>query len=78
MPNQYPTMNKRQTVANLVNSLADMTMDNDEDRDDDAINCNAYMVKTRIPLEPQSDILDIRAHFEYIDHSMFKNNIYTI
>ena len=79
MPNQYPTLKNKQTVANLVNSLADMNMDDDdEDTNDDAINCNAYMVKTRIPLEPQSDVLNIRAHFEYIDHSMFKDNIYAI
>ena len=52
MPNQYPTMKNKQTVANLVNSLAGINInDDDEDTDDDAINCNAYMVKTRIPLE---------------------------
>ena len=33
MPNQYPTMKNKQTVANLVNSLADMTVDDDEDTD---------------------------------------------
>lgn len=45
-------MKNKQTIANLVNSLASMNMENDENTDDNAIDCNAYMIKTRIPLEP--------------------------
>src|SRR6187200_2710622 len=78
MPNQYPTMKNKQTVANLVNSLADMTVDDDEDTDDDAMNCNAYMTRSWIPLDLPEDDIDIRAHFEYIDTSMFNDNIYAI
>ena len=78
MPNQYPNMKPKQTVANLVNSLADLDMNSDDDTDNDAIDVNAYMVKCRIPLEPPSDILDVRAHFEYIDHALFNDSIYAI
>ena len=78
MPNQYPTMKPKQTVANLVNSLGDLNMDSDNDTDNDAIDVNTYMVRTRIPVDPLSDVLDIRAHFEYIDSAHFKNTIFAI
>jgi hypothetical protein len=78
MPNQYPTMKPKQTVANLVNSLADLNMDSDDDTDNEAIDIHPYMVRTRLPLEPPSDILDVRAHFEYIDHALFNDSIYAI
>ena len=76
MPNQYPTM--KSTVANLVNSLADLTVDSDNDTDNEAMDVKTYMTKTWIPIDPPSDILDVRAHFEYIDHPMFKDTIYAI
>ena len=44
MPNQYPTM--KSTVANLVNSLADLTVDSDNDTDNEAMDVKTYMTKT--------------------------------
>ena len=72
-------MKAKQAVANLVDSLADLDIYSDgEDTDDDAIDTSAYMVKTRVPLEPPSDILDVKAYFEYIDHALFNDSIYAI
>ena len=79
MPNQYPTMKPKPTVANLVNSIADMELSDDEDTDDDELHTSVYMVKTRIPIDPPSDVLEVRAHFEYCDTSLYNNNkIYAI
>ena len=81
MPNQYPTMKAKSTIANLVNSIADMDLGElyeDEDTDDDELQTSAYMVKTRVPVDPPSDVLDVRAHFEYCDNSLFNKKIYAI
>ncbi|HEY8522856.1 MAG TPA: hypothetical protein VIL14_03765, partial [Nitrososphaeraceae archaeon] len=80
IPHQYPNVPPRSSVANLVNSLADIDLneDNSEDTDDDMLECSAYMVRRSIPIDPPSDIIDVKAHFEYIDNSIYDNKIYAI
>ena len=36
------------------------------------------MVKQRVSIDPPSDILEVRAHFEYEDNDMFKDSAYAI
>ena len=67
-----------------------------EDTDDDVLQCSAYLVKQRIPidpwrdsegesetriqpkLDPPSDVIEVRAHFEYGNHPSLKNRVYAI
>ena len=52
----------------------------DEDTDDDEMihTSYGYMVKQRPAIDPPSDIIDIKAHFEYGDTTAFKDTIYAI
>ena len=71
-------MKPKNTVANLVNSIADMELSDDEDTDDEILQASAFMVKTRVQVDPPSDITDVRAHFEYCQGPKFNNKIYAI
>ena len=52
IPPQYPNMKSKTTIANLVNSIAGMELSDGEETDDDILQCSAYMVKQRMPIEP--------------------------
>ena len=73
-------MTPKSTAANLLNSIADMDLSDDEDTDDDDMiqSSYGYMVKQRIAIDPPSDIIDIKAHFEYGDTAALKDTIYAI
>ena len=73
-------MKSRDSVLNLVSSLADMHVeDSGEDTDDEYIKAtSAYMVEVRPSVDPPSDTLDIRAHFEYRLHHTQHGTIYAL
>jgi hypothetical protein len=48
MPDQYPSMKKQQTIANLVNTLGNIDLQDDKDTDDEAMQTNVNMVRSRI------------------------------
>ena len=77
IPHQYPSMKPKNTIANLVNSIADMELSDSEDHtdDDQMFNTDTYMVKQRIFRDPPSDIIDVKAHFEYGDTQVFKDSV---
>src|SRR5687767_191623 len=51
LSNQYPNMRAKETVANLISSLADFDFDsdNDGDTDDDMITTSAFMARSFAP-----------------------------
>ena len=71
-------MKPRDTIANLVNSIGNMDIDDEEDTDDDEMAYSAHMVRHRIAMDAPSDVIDVRAHFEYGDTECFKNVLYAI
>jgi hypothetical protein len=91
MPDQYPAMRTKPTVANLVNSMGDLDMDDDEDTDDELMTTKAFMVCSRTSMDPPTglpdtqytpdpptDILEVRAHFEYGHTIIPKGSVYAI
>src|SRR5687768_16429059 len=88
LPNQYPNMRAKETVANLVSSLADLDLDsdNDGDTDDDMITTSAFMARSFAP-DPPEDIsstnptepdIVVQAHLEYSLAPELKNKNYAI
>jgi hypothetical protein len=86
IPCQYPTMTK-DTMLNLVSTMADCILDdNDEDTDDDFLhNTSAMMVRVShdTPLnevyeEKLEQDIEVRAHFEYTKHPELKSKFYAI
>ena len=49
------------TIANLVNSIGSMDIEDDEDTDDEMV-YRASMVKQRIARDAPSDVIEVRAH----------------
>jgi hypothetical protein len=88
-------MKKQQTIANLVNTLGNIDLQDDEDTDDEVMQTSVNMVRSRkldppseyaqeqfySPIQngvnPPSDILEVRAHFEY-GHTLKEGEIYAI
>ncbi len=54
-----------------------MDIDDDEDTDDEMV-YRANMVKRRIAMDAPSDVIDVRANFEYEDNECFKDKMYAI
>ena len=96
MPDQYPSMKRQQTIANLVNTLGTMDLQDEDDTDDEFMVSQVHMVKSRLQLDPPScqpivsfkqptstgydppsDILEVRAHFEY-GHTLKDGEVYAI
>lgn len=73
-------MKLKPTVANLVNSSGDMNLEDREEETDDEIlhSTYTYMVKQRVSVDPPSDVIDVKAHFEYGDTKAFKDSDYAI
>jgi hypothetical protein len=74
-------MKPKATLANLVNSIADMAIqDSDDEETDDEILAPtySYMVKTRVSIDPPSDVIDVKAHFEYGESANIKDTNYAI
>ena len=71
-------MKPRDTIANLVNSLDDINLSDDNKTDDDMLETSVFMVKQRIAMDPPSDIIDVKAHFEYCDMDTGNNKLYAI
>ena len=78
IPKQYPNVQPRATIANLVNSLGDMDIGDGNDIDDDAMQSHAFMVKARVFMGPVSDVLDVSAHFDSCNTDLFNNSVYAI
>jgi len=78
IPAQYPSMKPRDTIANLVNSLGDIELSDGNETDDDMLETSVFMVKHRIAMDPPSDIIDVKAHFEYCDVETGNNKLYAI
>ena len=88
LPNQYPNMRTKETVANLVSSLADVDFDSDNegDTDDDMITMSAFMARTfasdpnddeNSPDSTEPDIV-VKAHLEYSLAPELQNKNYAI
>ena len=71
-------MKPRDTIANLVSSIGNMDIDDEDDTDDDEMAYSAHMVRHRVAMDAPSDVIDVRAHFEYGDTECFKNALYAI
>jgi hypothetical protein len=57
LPSQYPNMKAKETMLNLVSSIADLGMnDMDDDTDDDMLTTTAFMARTAIALEPPGEL----------------------
>src|SRR5688572_15022083 len=65
-------MKPNPTLANLVNSVGSM------DIADDEMVYRANMVKHRVAMDAPSDVIEVRAHFEYEDNECFKDKMYAI
>ena len=84
LPSQYPNVKPKNTLANLVSSLGDMDIQSDSDNDngnetdDDMLYSHGYMVRRVVPVDPPSDIIEVKAHFEYMDNSLYNDRIYAI
>ena len=78
MPSQYPTKTSKDIVANLVNSLGSMDVSDGDNTDDDVLQSSAFMVKQRLSIDPPSDILEVKAHFEYVMNPNIQNSVYAI
>ena len=85
LPAQYPTM--KDTVANLMSTMADMGISDGDDTDDEMLHAHAMMVHTRTIPDPSgkspdasSDelIVNVKAHLEYAQNSWYTNKIYAI
>src|SRR5687768_14335929 len=70
-------MKPNTTIANLVNSIGSMDIEDDEDTDDEMV-CRANIMKHRIAVDAPSKVIDVRAHFEYEDNACFKDKMYAI
>lgn len=71
-------MKPKDTIANLVNSMGNLDMDDEEDTDDEDMVYHANMVRHRTSIDAPSDVIDVRAHFEYGDNDCFKDKMYAI
>ena len=71
-------MKPKDTIANLVNSIGDLDIDDEEDTDDDEMVYHANMVRQSIPMDAPSDVINVRAHFEYGNIDCFKDKMYAI
>lgn len=79
IPAQYPSMrpaSNKTVIANLVNSIAGMDIEDEEDTDDDMLHCSAYMV--RMAVDPPSDVITVRARLEYAHHPSVNSKVYAI
>ena len=78
--NQYPNVKPKNTVANLVSSMNDIDLDDmdSESTDEDMLYHSINMVRRTIPVDPPSDVIDVKAHFEYIDNNFCDDKIYAI
>ena len=63
IPNQYPNVKPKNTLANLVNSLGNIELNDkdSEDTDEDMLEFSTYMVRRTLPVDSPSDIIDIKA-----------------
>src|SRR5687768_5098195 len=86
IPNQYPTMitkdHTKETMLNLVSSMADCNfVDDDYKTDDEFIQVtSAMMVRVSVDPpagDPDTDI-EVRAHFEYTNIPELKHKFYAI
>lgn len=68
IPSQYPTMAAKVSMLNLVSSLADCGIYDNEDTDDDFLYETSAM-RVRVSADPPEENLktdiEVRAHFEY-------------
>src|SRR5687767_2135247 len=76
LPSQYPTMSTKETIAQLVSSVADLGFEDDasDSTDDDMmLVTSTYAVRTCQYEEPSDDssddVIEVRAHLEYTMHS---------
>ena len=73
LPNQYPSIKSKETMLNMVSSMAELSMiDDDADTDDDMVTSSVYMARTSIVMDPPGelrgepdDTIEVKAHFEY-------------
>ncbi len=80
IPNQYPNVKPKNTIANLVSSMNDIDLGDmdSESTDDNMLDHSINMVRGTIPIDPPSDVIDLKAHFEYIDSNFCDDMIYAI
>ena len=53
LPNQYPSMKTKETLANLVSSVANLGLDDfDNETDDDMMVSSVFMARTFLPVDP--------------------------
>lgn len=52
---QVPKMRKTQTIVNLVNTLSNIDLQDEEDTDDEIMQSCVHMVRSRIPVDPPSE-----------------------
>ena len=73
-------MKSKDSILNLVSSLADMHVAySEEDTDDEYIKAtSAYMARVRPSVDPPSGILNVRAHFEYRLYHTQQGKIYAL
>ena len=82
MSKQYPNIpsnaQPKSTVANLVNSLGNLDLyeSDDDDTDNEALQTSSVYMISRVQKDPPSDVIDVRAHFEYCNTYKFYNKIY--
>ena len=63
----------------MEEDLIDNEDNNDEeDTDDEEMIYHANMVRQVVPIDAPSDVIDVRAHFEYGDNDCFKDKMYAI
>ena len=55
-----------------------MNLKDGNETDDDIMQSIVIMVKARVSIDPPSDILEIRAHFDYCNINLFGNSVYVI
>ena len=81
VPDQYPSKKNKETMLNMVSSMADLSMlDDDADTDDEMVTSSVYMARTSTVMDPpgafrgdppgelrgdSEDPIVVKAHFEY-------------
>ena len=81
IPNQYPNVKPKTAMVNLMNSMNNIDLGEDMDSDstdDEILDHSINMVRRTIPMDPPSDVIDVKAHFEYIDYNFEDGKIFAI
>lgn len=80
IPNWYTNVKAKTTMAYLISSMSAISLGDIESdsTDDEMMEHSMNMVRRTVPLDPPSDVIGVKAHFEYIDSNFCDGKIYAI